>query len=302
MARRLLLGGLLLFASLGGIVLWTPDWLNPGRLLEGHRKLDRDCFSCHTPFLGPRAAQCIVCHETAKIGAGPSRKTMFHQQLTEQDCIACHTDHKGRAAKASIRTFSHDLLSAEAGACHECHAPAKDRLHAKLIDNCDACHGTTAWKPASFDHKGVTGCLGCHRAPKDRLHGQSTDNCDACHGTKAWKPATLDHNRYFRFDRDHPEEACASCHPGGDYRRYDCYQCHEHSPGNVRREHLEEGINDYERCVVCHRSGDEDEAEWVWKNLRRRGMGEDYKGPIFPYRESGEGRRYLDDDDDDDDD
>jgi hypothetical protein len=77
-------------------------------------------------------------------------------------------------------------------------------------------------------------------------------------------PATFDHERYFRFDSDHTTE-CVTCHVDDDYDRYTCYGCHAHSRSGIREEHIEEGIYDYENCVECHRSGDEDEAERRWR-------------------------------------
>ena len=35
---------------------------------------------------------------------------------------------------------------------------------------------------------------------------------------------------------------------------------------------MEDGIRDYEPCSVCHRSGSEDEAKSLWRNLRRSGL------------------------------
>ena len=66
-----------------------------------------------------------------------------------------------------------------------------------------------------------------------------------------------------------------TCHVDNIYDAYTCYGCHEHSRAKIRREHLEEGIRDYENCAECHRSGDEDEAERLWKSKRREaGKGE----------------------------
>jgi hypothetical protein len=53
---------------------------------------------------------------------------------------------------------------------------------------------------------------------------------------------------------------CATCHPSG-FVSYTCYGCHEHDPASVRSEHLEEGISNFENCVSCHPTGQEDEAE-----------------------------------------
>jgi hypothetical protein len=70
--------------------------------------------------------------------------------------------------------------------------------------------------------------------------------------------ATFNHDKLFRLDSDH-NARCITCHEGSDYRRYTCYGCHEHTPDNIRREHVEEGIRDYSNCVKCHRSADEDD-------------------------------------------
>jgi len=80
-------------------------------------------------------------------------------------------------------------------------------------------------------------------------------------------PATFEHEKYFRFDRHHDTE-CITCHVNNDYGNYTCYGCHEHSRSKIRGEHVEEGIYDYENCVDCHRSGDEDEAERIWQSRR----------------------------------
>ena len=85
-------------------------------------------------------------------------------------------------------------------------------------------------------------------------------SCQTCHGDEAWRPATFDHAKLFRFDRHHPSD-CINCHQENDYSRYSCYGCHEHSPAKICEEHWEEGILEFENCVECHRSGDENEAE-----------------------------------------
>jgi hypothetical protein len=58
------------------------------------------------------------------------------------------------------------------------------------------------------------------------------------------------------LDGDH-NASCVTCHVRNDYSRYTCYGCHEHTPANIRRKHLEEGIRKFDNCVECHRSADE---------------------------------------------
>jgi len=48
----------------------------------------------------------------------------------------------------------------------------------------------------------------------------------------------------------HPSE---TCHKNNDHRRYTSCGCHEHSQAKARAEHVEEGIQNFENCVECHR-------------------------------------------------
>jgi hypothetical protein len=79
-----------------------------------------------------------------------------------------------------------------------------------------------------------------------------------------------------------------------DYASYTCYGCHEHSRSKIRAEHIEEGIRNYENCVECHRSGDEDEAEWLWRS--RQGSDRRSSGDDDHYEYEHRYRRYYDDD------
>ena len=71
------------------------------------------------------------------------------------------------------------------------------------------------------------------------------------------------------LDRDH-NTTCVTCHTGNDYKRYTCYGCHEHTPAKVRAEHEEEGIRDFENCVECHRSADEEPPKRGARGDRKR--------------------------------
>ena len=145
-------------------------------------------------------------------------KTSFHQDLTEQDCMACHVDHQGPKLTQRSR---------------------KPFSHALL-------------KLAVREQ-----CQSCHKLPTDSLHRQVTGNCTQCHSQTAWKPATFDHDKYFLLDKDHNTQ-CETCHLKNDYKRYTCYGCHEHTPAKILAEHQEEGIRDFENCVECHRSADDE--------------------------------------------
>jgi hypothetical protein len=247
----------------------------PGPLIVGHAALATDCFACHAPLRGATTERCIACHAVADIGlrtiqgapiqsastrSATPLKMSFHQELIEQDCMACHSDHAGpRLNQHSRNTFSHALLRvATRDRCDSCHSAPGNAMHRSLSVGCAQCHKTEGWTPASFDHAALaqaelSRCESCHKAPADTLHRQISGQCAQCHTPKAWKPATFEHDKLFLLDRDH-NVSCVTCHLGNDYAKYTCYGCHEHTQANVRRKHIEEGIQNFENCAECHRS------------------------------------------------
>lgn len=243
MSRRAFLA--LILVNLAGVLvlLFTHPHLmvSPGKLMDAHLELTTDCFACHTPFRGSPPKKCIVCHKVNDIG------------LRTTKGVAIGGEKKNVA-------FHQKLIEEDCVACHSDHK------------------GVKAFRPIGQFFHGLLDpvvekqCDGCHQQPGDALHQRIRGNCGECHSQQAWKPATLDHDPYFRFDRDHTTE-CATCHVESNYGSYTCYGCHEHSRSKIREEHLEEGIQDYENCVECHRSGDKDEAEQIWKSRGLRAEG-----------------------------
>ena len=235
-----------------------------------HRGVDTNsCIDCHTDHRGIDAAkalkpfkhsslsivkqkECITCHRNKK------PQDVLHRYAAG-NCSECHGTTQWKPA-----TFNHSKLTASSAqqciSCHKADQP-KDKLHLNITASCVECHGTKKWKPATFNHNKLTAlsakqCITCHKAdqPKDTLHHTSQANCGVCHKTTAWKPATFDHNRYFRLDGDH-RASCVTCHTEGNYKKYTCYNCHEHSPARIIRKHEKEEIFNYQNCMKCHRDG-----------------------------------------------
>jgi hypothetical protein len=225
------------------VFIYPQFMISPGTLIEAHRTLDDDCFACHTPFLGSSPAKCTACHKVQDIGL-----------VTTQGVVIA-------GEKKSVAFHQH-LTEEDCVACHSDHK------------------GVKAFRPISqFSHQliepsFVQRCDSCHSSPDDSLHRMIAGNCGQCHGQDGWKPATFDHDRYFRFDADHTT-ACATCHVGNDFRSYTCYGCHAHSRSGIRASHLEEGIDRYENCVECHRSGDAEGAEGEGHGEGREGRREE---------------------------
>jgi len=252
-------------AALVLLAIFVPQlMISPGKLIDAHVELTTDCFACHTPFIGSTADKCIACHKVAEIGIKTTKGLNIDKE------------------KKNVA------------------------FHQKLTqDDCVACHsdhkGVQAFRPIGrFSHQLLEPemekqCDSCHVNPGDSLHLKIKGNCSSCHTQERWTPASFDHDKYFRFDREHTTE-CVTCHIDNDYSNYTCYGCHEHSRSKIREEHLEEGIYDYENCAECHRSGDEDEAEYLW-NRKRMKQGSVKQKTEGGYSREHENRRKRDHDD-----
>jgi hypothetical protein len=104
--------------------------------------------------------------------------------------------------------------------CSTCHngidATGKHAQHLTTTAECDICHSTNAWIPATFDHALVMGsCSSCHNGVEATgappVHFQSSLECDACHTTTRWTSPTYAHTGFY---------------PGDHRRALDCTECH----------------------------------------------------------------------------
>ena len=217
--------------------LYPQFMISPGKVIEGHSKVGSDCFACHTVLTGASSSKCVACHTVADIGL----------KTTDGKAII-------RAKKKSV-AFHQGLLETDCVACHTDHVGVsiyriRQHFSHDLLD-----------KTASAN------CVSCHAKPTDKTHRKVSSDCKGCHTTKDWKGATLDHAQFFVFDKNH--KRCKMCHRKEDYKTYTCFSCHAHDEDEVRRSHAKDGIRDIDKCVACHRSADEDEAERAWKSIKR---------------------------------
>lgn len=213
--------------------------VSPGKLIPGHKQMETDCFACHAPLTGSDAKRCAVCHKPDDIGRLSTTGHPLSKPLTSV-------------------AFHQKLLNQDCVACHSDHAGVKRYRQQGLFNH------------ALLQNTLREQCQSCHESPKDTLHQQISGNCSQCHSQEKWVPATFDHNKYFVLDRDH-DTRCVTCHLGNDYNRYTCYGCHEHSPENIRRKHVEEGIRKFDNCVECHLSADEHDIRGGGREGRSEG-------------------------------
>lgn len=187
------------------------------------------------------AAQCDSCHSTAawKPAAGahdataPGRCSTCHNGITatgknaghipeNRQCDTCHRNYV--AFKPA--TMNHTGTAGQCSTCHNgafvaANAQAKPATHLPTTQSCDVCHTTTAWKPTSFSHTGVTPgtCANCHNGTnavgKPSGHIPTTQSCDSCHRTIAWLPLITPYSH-----SGVTPGSCATCHSAG-YRNID---------------------------------------------------------------------------------
>ena len=207
------------------VFIYPQLMIAPGKLIHSHKQLDTHCFACHTPFRGVVSERCTTCHKPDDIG----------RLLTTGQAIA---------KPLTSPLFHQQLNSQDCLACHSDHAGVKRFMQQGRFNH------------ALLQKATSEQCQNCHKPPTDSLHQQITGNCSQCHTQEKWVPTTFNHTQYFSLDGDH-NTRCVTCHVGNDYSRYTCYGCHEHSPESIRREHIKEGIRNFDNCVACHRSSSE---------------------------------------------
>jgi hypothetical protein len=188
--------------------------------------LTTDCDACHPPVPQGKLryvntpSDCVFCHLDAYEGtADPDHVS----EGFSTDCVYCHN-----ATAWEQAFFDHDsqvdLSSTSCVTCHQDDYDATTNPNHRTAGfpvDCQACHGTRSWRPATFDHD-------------------------------PWFP--LESGR-------HREEwnECSDCHTvPSDYKQFSCLGCHPHSDRNETDEkHREERDYQYDsrRCYECHPRG-----------------------------------------------
>lgn len=240
------------------------------------------CSECHTGnrYSGTPTL-CYACHADDYAGAlSPAHASGGFST----ECVACHSTMAWKPSSFNHNGTSFPLTGAHntvpCGQCHTggqyagtpsqcsgCHLDNYNQTtnpaHAAggFSFNCQACHTTTAWQPATFDHSKTaflltgahaavpctqchaggqyagtpTACSGCHLNDYNQTtvpphaSGGFPLECQTCHTTTAWQPASFDHGKTaFPLTGAHVAVPCAQCHAGGQYAGTPatCSGCH----------------------------------------------------------------------------
>jgi hypothetical protein len=254
------------------------------------------CAGCHqaqaTAVVSPShtgfSADCATCHTTTAWKPSTFAHTRTNFQLTGAHvAVACNLCHKNAVYAGTPTTCGN-------AACHlPDYTSAANPVHGTgFSTDCIACHSTTAWRPATFDHSKASfpltgahvttqcalchkngiytgtpntcGNAGCHLTQYNATMAPSHTaaafplECQVCHTTTAWKPSTWDHDPYFPISagsRHSPGRwnACADCHTvPTNYTSFSCIDCHAHSTRSIVDEHHREVAGYSYTSAACY--------------------------------------------------
>jgi hypothetical protein len=202
-----------------------------------------DCAGCHTNGYAGTPTDCVACHQVNYNNTSNPNHTAL---ALSTDCSTCHTTNTGwRPAQFPVHsnyfafTGAHTTIANDCASCHNgtytntpktcvgCHQNnyngTTNPPHAStgFSTDCQACHTTTAWQPATFDHD-----------------GQYFPIYSGSHNNR-WN-------------------TCADCHTNSsNYLVFSCITCHEHNKTDMDNEHR--SIQGYEylsdACYSCHPRG-----------------------------------------------
>lgn len=222
----------------------------PGKLIEGHKKYEDDCSSCHSTFSKTSQTQlCLDCHKD--INTDIKSNKGFHGRnilAARQQCKQCHTDHKGRTIDITPldrQTFNHHETDFKLSGQH------------KLIA-CQSCH-----KPDKKFRETKSTCIACHK-DDDAHDGKLGKECNSCHNETSWNKISFDHDKTdFPLKGKHKKALCISCHPGSHHKDTpkQCYACHA----------LDDAHNGRygKKCATCHNASDWNKA-WFDHNKKTK--------------------------------
>ncbi|MGE0553832.1 MAG: cytochrome c3 family protein, partial [Gemmatimonadales bacterium] len=271
-----------------------------------------DCRACHNPAgngtLAFRATptECASCHQgdfdrtttPPHASAGfPGNCTMCHGSVTFRGARFDHQTTKfpltgAHQATACLSCHGDNLYIDKPSACMACHQAEHARterpphLAAGFSNDCEACHTTTAWAGAPFDHRTTrfplagahqattcdqchgdgtyvgksTTCVSCHQTdftetttPPHQPAGFSTV-CTDCHTEVTWTGARFDHGTtQFPLTGGHLATSCDQCHGDGVYgaKPTTCVSCHQSDfAGTTTPPHQPAGFST--DCTSCH--------------------------------------------------
>ncbi len=266
-----------------------------------------DCTACHVggKYQGTPAT-CVGCHlSDYQKASNPNHVALGFPQ----NCQECHSTAAWQPANFNHDSVGFPLTGGHAKLqCDQCHTNGNFNLSSTacvgchlrdyqtttnpnhiasgIPQQCQVCHTTVGWSPATYDHSksgwpltgahanvqcGLchvngnynitnTACSTCHL--KD-YQGTTNPNhatagfpqqCEVCHNTTSWNSATFNHAATgWPLTGAHAAVQCAQCHTNGNYNLTStaCVNCHlKDFQGTTNPNHVASGFP--QQCDVCH--------------------------------------------------
>lgn len=282
--------------------------ISPGDLTKAHANLEglSNCTKCHELGEKVLSKKCLDCHTEIKDLINNNRGYHSTSEVKNKECFSCHSEHHGRnfqIVRFDKNNFDHKKTGFELTGkhknidCNSCHQSKNIKnnelkkrsgtflgLDTKCISchldvhqgtlsiNCNDCHSTETFRPASkFDHNKsrfiLTGkhleinCSSCHKnenrngknfikftglnfsqcsaCHKDVHEGKFGNDCQKCHSTNGFKlinTSGFNHNQTnFPLVGKHQTVSCSSCHGNNlsSKPKYEkCIDCHSDYHGD----------------------------------------------------------------------
>src|SRR6202163_2401857 len=238
------------------------------------------CLSCHQKdfqatknpdhVAGKFATTCESCHSTDNW-----LNARFDHALTGFLLTGAHTVPPRTCADCHVNN-NYNLTQTSCVSCHLKdfqNANNPNHVQGGFPQTCEACHSTSAWQPAQFDHNKTkspppggptvppracadchinnnynltqTTCVSCHqqdynnaKQPIDHVAAGLPLTCETCHDTVNWMNGKFDHAQTgWALTGSHtvPPRACADCHVNGNYKlnQTTCVTCHQQDYNNA---------------------------------------------------------------------
>lgn len=208
-----------------------------------------DCTPCHGGLPSFSQFKCTSCHEHEQAATDSLHTLVAEYRYDSTQCLSCHPQGTAMGREEHTEYFPIKTGAVHSGeSCEGCHTRIQTLGYADANAykdfSCIDCH-THNQPDTDTAHASVTGykyesksCLSCHPDGS----GISRDQHDA-----------------FPIDVGtvHETADCSQCHTTGDYSKFSCVECHEHSQGVMDPAHST--VLDYSfdsnSCYACHPDG-----------------------------------------------
>lgn len=215
---------------------WRPATLDHAQYFRFDKNHRSDCVSYHQNN-NYKEYTCYGCHEhaQAKIKQEHEKAGIY----SYQNCLLCHPGGNVDEAKGILKAIrdqhtsgksfggneyeqaagygkgAHTLLKGQnINKCISCHRSPFDNIHQTGNQNCNQCHTTDRWRPATLDHARYFRFDKHHGPDCLKCHSDNNYSAYTCYGCHEHSPGKIEEKHLEEGIRNYQD--CAACHPSAD--------------------------------------------------------------------------------------